>query len=119
MRNKTYKKTKWVDNKTCVNAYNLNKIEDALETLYSEALSRDQIVGGDGIVLDTDDEGRAVVSLDESSEVKAVKSGTVVGMEYTSVVPGEPKQNTLYFIIDPATGTLSKIMINGAAIFEI
>lgn len=34
-----YDKTTWVDNETPVNANNLNKIENALETLYNLSLS--------------------------------------------------------------------------------
>lgn len=44
-----YKKTKWVDGVTPVNAANLNHIEKGISDLYSSALGVSNVQAGDGI----------------------------------------------------------------------
>ena len=40
----SYSKTKWVDNKTPVNAQNLNKIKEAIGDIYTNARDYDDLV---------------------------------------------------------------------------
>ena len=47
----SYIKTTWIDNKTPVNAANLNKIESALSDLYTNALSSSEILEGELLIL--------------------------------------------------------------------
>ena len=58
----SYSKTKWVDNKTPVNAQNLNKIEDAIGDIYTNALDYDDLVPGEGIEMNVTDEGKKEIS---------------------------------------------------------
>lgn len=44
-----YNKTNWVDNKTPVNAENLNNIENGISNLYANSISLSEILGGSGI----------------------------------------------------------------------
>lgn len=46
-----YNKTNWVDNKTPVNAENLNNIENGLENIYNNTLSPSEFLEGPGINL--------------------------------------------------------------------
>lgn len=48
-----YNKTHWVDDQTPINASNLNKIEDALETLSIDSLTISKISGVNGIKITT------------------------------------------------------------------
>ena len=54
MRN-TYDKTIWEDNKTPVNAENLNKIENALDELYSGSVGISQLKKGKGVDIKVND----------------------------------------------------------------
>lgn len=54
MRN-TYDKTIWEDNKTPVNAENLNKIENALDELYSGSVGISQLKEGKGVDIKVND----------------------------------------------------------------
>lgn len=49
----TYKKTKWVDNETPVNAANLNKIENAIQNITETAISPSDFIEGEGIQINT------------------------------------------------------------------
>lgn len=44
-----YNKTIWEDNKTPVNAENLNNIENGIDNLYSNAISVSELIEGSGI----------------------------------------------------------------------
>ena len=46
-----YNKTNWVDNKTPVNAENLNNIENGISHLFDNAISQSEITEGSGITL--------------------------------------------------------------------
>lgn len=48
----TYNKTLWEDNKTPLNASNLNNIENGIEGLYNNALSFSNLQEGPGIKMD-------------------------------------------------------------------
>ncbi|MBR2246835.1 MAG: hypothetical protein IJ880_07425 [Bacilli bacterium] len=112
---KSYKKTKWIDNKTPVCAQYLNKIEDALSEVYEKAIESDDLVGGTGVRVDTNSSGEKEISL--GSEV--MMSTTCTGIEWCQGVPETWERNKLYFILDPTTKELDKIMLNGITIFNI
>lgn len=110
----SYKKTKWVDDKTLVSAQNMNKIENALSVLYQEAIENDELIEGEGISIDTDEEGCKTISVDK----KVVQTSlTCTGLEVVSQEPVNPTRNKLYFILD-SDRNLSKIMMNGITIFN-
>lgn len=71
----TYNKTIWEDNKTPVNATNLNNIENGISGLYSNALGLSELIEGDGIEIKNAENGvtfglsfRAVDTRPESSD---------------------------------------------------
>lgn len=112
-----YVKTTWVDNKTPVNAANLNKIENAIVDLYQNALSVSDFSEGKGINLSID--GNKKLHISVSNDV--VTSGTCNGFE---VLTSEPtlenvQSGVLYFIIDPNTKKLVKLLINNIVIYEV
>lgn len=53
----TYTKTNWVDNKTPIDAKKLNNIENGISTLFTNALSASDIIPGDGIEINTVEDG--------------------------------------------------------------
>lgn len=114
--NKAYTKTTWVDSRTPVNARNMNKIENALEDLYSSAAESDQYLPGDHITIkDSDSEpGKKIIST--SGDVLSTSSLT--GIEYTLGEPDDPVLKTLYIVLDPSTKRLDKIMIGPTTIFK-
>jgi hypothetical protein len=114
-----YRKTKWVDGKTCVNAEELNRIEDGIEDLYLNAIDSEQILPGDGITVDLDDDGNTVISVKDDYKDELVKSQSISGLEYVNTTPLDPSPDVLYFVVNPDTGTLEKIMLNGVTIFNI
>lgn len=114
-----YKKTKWVDGKTCVSAKELNRIEDGIEDLYLNAIDPEQILPGEGIDVNLDDDGNTVIAIKDDYKDDVVKSQSIRGMEYTSSEPLDYDTDVLYFITNPETGTLEKIMLNGVTIFNI
>lgn len=111
---KAYNKTKWIDNKTPVNAQNLNKIENALSEIYEKAVEKDDIVQGTGIKIDTTSEGKKEISLGEG----VLMSSTCTGIEWYQAIPTTWERNKLYFILDPQSKELSRIMLNGITIFR-
>ena len=110
----SYNKTKWIDKKTPVCARSLNKIEDALGDLYANAIDSREIEEGDGINIENTDEGFSF-NVDES----VMRSDSCTGIEWTTEEPGTFEEKTLYFILDPETGQLDRIMLNGITIFKI
>lgn len=52
-----YDKTTWVDNETPVNASNMNKIENALETLFDTALTPSSILNTGNVTVSTREDG--------------------------------------------------------------
>lgn len=112
---KSYKKTKWIDNKTPVCAQYLNKIEDAISEVYEKAIESDDLVGGAGVNISTNSSGEKEISL--GSEVMI--STTCTGIEWCQSIPETWERNKLYFILDPSTKELNRIMLNGITIFNI
>lgn len=112
---KSYKKTKWIDNKTPVCAQYLNKIEDALSEVYEKAIESDDLVGSTGVRVDTNSSGEKEISLGP----EVMTSTTCTGIEWCLSAPETWERNKLYFILDPSTKELDKIMLNGITIFNI
>lgn len=111
---KSYKATKWVDNKTPINAQNLNKIEDGLSYLHENALSKDDIVPGNGIVIEETYNGKQEISLDSG----AMFSQTCTGIEWVQEIPEAFDKDKIYFILNSLTKELERIVINGITIFK-
>ena len=109
----TYSKTKWVDNKTPVNADNLNKIENAINKLFVEAVDKDTIVEGDGINVSKNDGVK--INVDNT----VLRSDSCKGLEIVESEPGEPISGRIYFIIDAETKKLKKVQLNSITIFEV
>lgn len=112
----SYIKTTWVDNKTPVNASNMNHIESAISDLYGSALSPSEVVGGDGINVSLGSDKNLTISADDT----VMKSTTCTGVEF--ITDGESvdyMKDKIYFILDPDTKKLKKIIINGVTIYEM
>ena len=109
----TYSKTKWVDNKTPVNADNLNKIENAINKLFVEAVDKDTIIEGDGINVSKNDG----VKINVDSTV--LRSDSCRGLEVVESEPEEPISGKIYFIVDSETKKLKKVQLNSITIFEV
>ena len=60
---RTYTKTTWVNNKTPLDASNLNNIESGIEGLYSDALSLSNFTEGPGISIEALEGGDVKLSL--------------------------------------------------------
>lgn len=110
----SYNKTKWVDNKTPVCAQYLNKIEDAIGEIYEKGLGYDELVQGDGITVGDDINGKAI-----SVDTSVVRSSSVNGIEWLYGEPETPEIKKLYFILDPDTNKLSKILLGSVIIFQL
>lgn len=116
-----YIKTNWIDNKTPVNAANLNKIETALNYLYSNSLSYSEIKEGDGIKIEVTKDKEVKIST--GSNVPTSK--TIKGIEYVFDEEGcecgckEPKRGVLYFVLSGETKKLKFIALNGIKLFEV
>jgi hypothetical protein len=111
-----YFKTKWVDNKTPVNAANLNNIENGLETLFNTSISNAEIIAGDGINIDYNDDKEGLVFGVDSTVQRSL---TLKGVE---VVCGEQQiyqEDVLYFILSQVDGKLSRIQLNGNIIYAV
>ena len=115
MRNSIYVRTNWVDNKTPINAANLNKIENAISDLYTNALSASDFTNGSGIELNITSDKKLEFSV--SNDV--MKSNSCCGVEIITEEPTEMANGVLYFMIDSETKILKKIIINGIAIYEM
>lgn len=116
-----YVKTNWIDNKTPVNASNLNKIEGALHYLYTNALGYSDIEEGKGISVEiTKDKS---VKISTSNEIPT--SMSIKGIEYIFEQPEcecgckEPKKGVLYFVLNKETKKLVSIVLNGVVLFEV
>lgn len=124
-----YVKTQWIDNKTPVNAANLNKIENALHTLYTNSLGYSDIKEGDGIKVEVTADKEVKIS----TASNVLKSGNLMGIDF---IMGEDEETAcgcdkpccnepaeekgvLYFVLDPNTKKLKAIKINGVKIYEV
>ena len=93
----TYTKTSWVDNKTPINAQRLNNIENGISTLFANALSSSDIIGGDGIEVDTTEDGLRISGLLLSSVEVRPESSTSEGRQGEYYIDHE--NNVLYFCL--------------------
>lgn len=120
----TYIKTKWIDNKTPVNAANLNKIEDSLSYLYNNAIGLTDIVEGKGIKVSIDSDKKEI-QIGVNSDV--MNSSNINGLEYvfdsgncTCACHGSDyKKGILYLVLNKDTKKLVYIAFNGVKIFEV
>ena len=102
---KKYTKTNWVDGKTCVGANLLNKIESGIEGLYQNAVEMSQLVGGEDISIQKNEEDNLVVSIKEDNSL--LRSTGISEVEFGEELPNEPKSTGLYFTRDSRTGKFS------------
>lgn len=113
---KNYNKTVWKDNVTPVNAANLNKIENAIGDLYESALGAANISAGDGVDVSVMTNGGVEIKVNESVQ----RSSTIKRIEYIEDSESNAyEEGTLYFVLDPETNKLKKIVLNGAIIYEV
>lgn len=114
---KNYNKTVWKDNVTPVNAANLNKIENAIGELFESTLGAANISAGDGIDVNVMDNNKGVeIKVNESVQ----RSSTIKRIE--SIIDSENnvyEDDTLYFVLDPDTNKLKKLILNGIIIYEV
>ena len=96
---KRYIKTEWIDNRTPVNAKNLNKIEDALETLSIDSLDISKIQGVNGIKVVTKDDGGVEIS----GNIQVVPE--VEGQSYDT--------GKVYFVLDPSSQKVKGLVVAG------
>lgn len=101
----SYTKTTWTDGKTPITAARLNKIENALSTLMSGALEKDQFEEGDNVEITKTDEGN----------LKFGVTGSLISA--VTEVPTTEEEGRIYFILDSNTGLLKEIRLNGVSIF--
>lgn len=121
-----YIKTTWIDNKTPVNAANLNKIESAISDLYTNAISASEILEGDGIRIadsscNSDCYGNVSKGIQISVSDKVMQSESCKGVDIVTDLNSvlQFEKDRLYFFLNPETKSLVKIMINGVTIFEV
>ena len=121
-----YIKTTWIDNKTPVNAANLNKIENAISDLYTNAISPSEILEGDGIRIadatsSSDCYGNTKKGIQISVSDKIMQSESCKGIDVVTDASSilQFEKDRLYFFLNPETKSLVKIMINGVTIFEV
>lgn len=107
-----YKKTKWVDGVTPVNAANLNHIEKGISDLYSSALGVSNVQAGDGIEISNED-----CKLVFSVKNDIIRSFSVKGIEVITEVPKDFEENVIYFIVPDKK--LTGIWLNGICIYEM
>lgn len=117
---KKYIKTKWVDNKTPVNAENLNKIENALEALSTSSISYSQIKEGNGVEISSGESGDITIGV--ADNVMMSTSG-IAGMDVIlhdprCNCPGPLQRGVIYLVLDKETKKLLYLLFNGVKIFE-
>ena len=117
---KKYIKTKWVDNKTPVNAENLNKIENALETLSSTSVSYSQFKEGNGINISSSENGDITIAADDSVMMSTTGIGgiDVILHDPRCGCPGPLRRGVVYMVLDRETKKLLYFLFNGVKIFE-
>lgn len=118
MRN-TYDKTIWEDNKTPVNAENLNKIENALDELYSGSVGISQLKKGKGVDIKVNDFREVEVSansneINELVEHNKYVEGNGINLKeltpppFPPIVPNPDTTIDDYWGIDDAINPSSK-----------
>lgn len=116
MRN-TYDKTIWEDNKTPVNAENLNKIENALDELYSGSVGISQLKKGKGVDIKVNDFREVEVSansneINELVEHNKYVEGNGINLKELTPPPFPPIVPNPDTIIDDYWGIDDAITIN-------
>ena len=76
-----YDKTTWVDNETPVDACRLNKIENALEQLFTLAISPSQIEAGNGLTVKILDNGNIKFSVNSEPVLDILEAGPGIKIE--------------------------------------
>lgn len=114
-----YIKTTWVDNKTPVNAANLNKIENALVDLYQNAISVSDLSVGKGIDLTITKDKKVEFSVTDDIITSCSCSGIEVVLSNYSFDIDSLSNGIIYFVIDADTKKLKKIIFNGINIYEV
>ena len=112
-----YFKTKWVDNRTPVNAANLKKIENALVDLYDNALSPSEIIPGNGISIDITKDRELQISVTGDF----ISSNTCIGFEILvdqGINVEELDKDVLYYLLDPNTSEILRVALNGVVLFK-
>lgn len=111
-----YMRTNWVDNKTPVNAANLNNIERGLVNLFANAISPAELKEGDGINITATKNGELEISTHNT-----IRSSSCAGIEfiYAEMNPMEYTRNVLYLYIEPSSNKLRKLILNGDVIYEV
>lgn len=109
-----YLKTNWIDNRTPVNASNLNNIERGIDTLFKNAISPSELVPGDGITIEHDNDG-SKFSVDST----VVRTASIFGLEYAVGELASYEPGYLYFVLSPVTGKLTKIVLDNRVIYEV
>lgn len=112
---KIYIKTTWIDNKTPINAANMNKIETTLSDLCSNSISYSDFVKGEGIDIKVDTDKNVKISTDST----VMRSNSCVGFEIITEEQENYGENKVYLLTDPDTKKLKKIILNGVAIYEV
>lgn len=113
----SYIKTRWVDNKTPINSANLNKIENAITDLYDNALSPSEIIQGNGINIEVTKDRQLQISITGD----LVISNTCIGFEVIKdrdLDIEELERGVLYYVTDPLKGDITKVLLDGKALFE-
>ena len=96
-----YTRTNWVDNKTLVNAERLNNLERGVAGLYNASLCASDFIEGQGVKIETTDEGKVKIS--------ALMPVEIIQEEQEEYDPGK-----LYFFIG-LSGKIEKIIIGGVS----
>ena len=109
-----YLKTSWIDNRTPVNAANLNNIERGIESLFKNAISVSELLPGDGIDITVGNDGSAF-SVDNT----VMRSGTISGIEYVTGELASYEEGRLYYVLSEETGKLVKIVLNNRVIYAV
>ena len=111
-----YLKTNWIDNRTPVNASNLNNIERGIDTLFKSAISPSELipVEGGGINIVHDDNG-SNFSVDNT----VVRSLSILGIEYVEGGLASYEPGIMYFVLSPETKKLTRIVLDNRVIYEV
>lgn len=118
-----YLKTNWIDNKTPVNAANLNNIEKGVDLLFRSSISPSELLEGDGITLEQGEDG-TTFSVDETIARSKTESGFVLrtkslaGVEYTVGELASYEPEKVYFVLSEEY-KLTKIVINNRVVYEV
>ena len=119
-----YLKTTWIDNRTPVNAANLNNIERGIESLFNNAVSPSELLEGDGITIEHDSEGTTfsvdqTIARVEGEKGSVSRSKSLAGVEYALGELASYEPNKVYFVLSEIDFRLIKIIINNRVVYEV